>query len=956
MKKLYLLFLTVFVCIFFLYADLNEEVLFISSLYEDAYYDLALREIAKIEHKLTSDRYSNQILLIKADILLKKNQFDEAKTIMSKLNSQSLSPEVKAQVLISLATVEKLQKNYNEAHDLAQLFISRFPNNRRISDAYQLLGEIYLEQGNYSQAENIFQSLHENNNSVITYQNLINIQIRLNNFESVENLLEELKIAFPKAVNEHQVSLLMLLNAYEKQANYLKIIDLTPDSFTAKTIFSEAIILKKISALINLKNYTEAESLLSEISDDVVSVNYYRAVLHKERSEDYLALPIFKILAESETNPAIRTMSFFNMVQIIAKTNSDEAYSLLQNFLIENPDQEWEGDILYQLGFLEYQNRNYQKSYDFINSALNFSLNNVTLKKALYLKAELEFLLEKYEKSFTTFFENYTNIEKSLKDEAVFKLALNSYFLALPDSANKYLNKLISEFPHSQKIGVAYFYLGELALLTNLSQARSYYQQALSGTMDQGVIYLRLAYTEYLMQDFGTALDILNLVPDTNDYLYDKSLLRANILFAQKDYNSALDAYRIAERNASDQVSVEYIWSRQAWTYYNLKYYDAATAIYRRLATQSDSPGKFVLSAAGAAFNADNFQQALDLYREYIESFPNSPELYKAQSGLANCYFNLAQYDSAIDIWQDLVQDNQLKNVIDSSLKGLQASYQKLNRNALFSEFLNLRIIRSQNPEFIINLYEFKSNFEYEQKNYTASIATINQMLRNYPDKKEDQKIMILLANNYTWLKRYEEADQIYVDLALKSNDPYIYYEWGHIKWAQRDFIAALRRYKRAVENSRNEQYWLTLLERIVEHKDSEFMKYYEQFVLFASPYHKSLAMMNLIDWLIHTNDFEQALEKTDLILETEYSLLRAKATFKKGEITFLQKDYSESLTNFLKIRYIFNEFSDIRWTSELYIAKIYIAQGEVEKAKNLFNSIKANLSPAQISEFNSLL
>ena len=942
-----------------IYGSLMEDAFFISQLYEEGFYDLALREIARVESRLENDRYSHQILAVKADILLRRNDLNAAREILMRLNSLTLTPVLKSQVMLSLAKVEKALHNYSEAFDLVQVFISRFPSSDRIAEGHQLLGELYLEMGMLSEAEAVFNDLHTEQNSIQTFLNLINLNVANNQLFTAEQLLNEMSSAFPRAETKYQQALLAILNGYENRADYLRILELTQSQSeigTTRTAFTEPIIQKKIVANINLRNFQEAEQLLPQITEDRDSVNYYRALIHKERGENDVALPIFTTLAYGDGSEILKTMSFFNMVQIIAQADTAQAYNLLTNYLIENPDQEWEGDILYQLAFIEFQNGNHQTAYDYVLRSLNFHLNEVNKQRAVYLKGELEFLLRNYRESYQTFSTYFDILPEMFKDEAIFKMGLNNYFLMNYDLAYQYFHQLITDYPFAQKIGVAYFYIGEIMLFSNPNQARSYFQQAMSGEMDRGVINLRLAYADFLTNNYASALEILSQVPETSEYMFDKYLLRGVILIAQRDFNQALEAFRIAERSATDQESVEFIWSRQALLHYNLQNYDVAMTIYRRLATQSESPGRYILSAAGAAFNADNFQQAIELYTEYLDTFPTSPDIFRAQLGLANSYYNLAMYDLAIDIWRELVDENQRPEVVEAALKGLQDSYHRVNREALFSEFLLLALFRATERDFTISLYEFKANYEYEQKNYSASASTINQMIRQFPEKREDLQTMILLANNYSWLNRYEEADQIYIDLSTKHNDPFIFYEWGLIKWAQGDYIAAIRRLKRAVENSRNDIYWLSLLEKMIDQKDPEFMTYYNQFIAFASPYHRNLATLHQIDWLIHSNALAEANARANELLNSNNAQLRARATFKIAEIYFLQRQYDDALANFLRVRYFFNEFSDLRWQAELYIAKIHILQGDRERGVQLFNNIRGNLTPEQVAEFQAMM
>jgi tetratricopeptide (TPR) repeat protein len=934
-----------------------EDVLFIESLYNDGVYDMALREIGKIEAQLENDRYSNQVRLIQADILIKRGRYTEAKNILLKLNSQTLTPALTAEVTLSLATIEKMLNNHGGAFDLVNIFIRRHPDNPRINDANQLLADLYFDTGQYNEAERVYRDLHQKNKSAATYVNLIRVAAQKKDFSSAETQLNNLQRDFPRDHLEHQQGLFILLSALEVVGNSRQIIALCPDSFTNKTSFSEPNILKKVSAHINLNKFSEATALLGNIQNDPRQVNYYRALIHRGRGEDNLALPIFRSLASSDADEQIRTMSFFHATQITAKTNPTQAHSELMEFLIANPDQPWEGDILYQLGFIEFMNRNFDKAYEHIKNSLNFRLNPVNRQMALYLKAEVEFLRGDFEAAYYTFSENIDDMPEQFSDEVLFKLGVSAFNLRRTIDAQNYLNQLVSRYPNSQKVGIGYFYLGEIDLFTNPLQARNFYLQALSGQFDAGTIHLRVAYTDFLRREYTAALERLNSVPETPDYMYDKYLLRGNISFAQRSFLNAIEAYRVAERNAADRESVEYIWSRQAWTYYNMQQFDVATTIYQRLAEQSTtSTSRFLLAAAGSAFNAENFTQAAELYAEYIRTNPNSPDIHRALVGLANSHFNLGNHSMSIDIWKQMIHENQTRPILESSLRGLRISYERMNQIPNFTEFLNLAIFGSNNRDYVIFLYEYKAQFEYEQKNYTASVATINRLRNQFPEKNDDVRLMILLANNYTFLNRFEEADQIYIELIYKTdNDPLVYHEWGNLKWAQGDYTAALIRYKRAADNSRNEQFWLVLMEKLVAQRDTDFTRYFDQFNLFASPHHRTLAQIHQIDWHIANKNFAGAETIVAEVLTSNQALLRATATLKRGEIYFAQRNFEDALSSFYRVRYIFSEFTDVRWRAEYFIVRTLHATGDRERARTHFAAIRANLTAEQISQLTPL-
>jgi tetratricopeptide (TPR) repeat protein len=936
-------------------ASLAEDAFFISRLHEDGYFDLALSEISRIEGRLVNDRYSHQILIIKADILIRQGRLSEAQPILNRLGAMTLTPAQRSQVLFSLASIQRAMGDYEEAHTTVSNLISRFPDNDRMAEAKQLLADIYLAQNDTDSALAIFVELHISEPSETTFQNLIRLNLQLNNTVRAVEFTEQLIEKFPRAHIAHQMSLLQILEVYENRGAFQRMIDIIPESFETETVHTEPIYMRKLVANISLRNFSEAERILPNIRRDQESHNYYRALLHFERGEYHLALPIFRLLVNSEVE-SIRTMSFFNKVQIIARTDTSEAYDQLLEFLIANPDQPWEGDVLYQLGFIEFTNGNYFEALQYIRRALSFNLNDVNFRNALFLQGEAQFLIGDHFNSFITFYENLDNMPATLIDEAIFKIALNSFLMGFPDRATEFFHKLIAEQPSSQKLGLSYYYLGEINIMRNLEQARSYFTQALAGDIENGLIYLRLAYVDYLRRHFTSALNLLDQVPDTPEFMFDKHLLRGNILFTQRNLPAALEAYRVAEANARDMVSVELIWARQALLHYHMGNFEAAMAIFRRLADQSDTPGRFILAAAGAAFNANQFDQARNLYLEYTESFPNSPEFIRARLGLANSYFNLALYSSAVEVWKTLVNERQTPAVLEAALKGLNDSYQMLNRPALFTEFLHLAIIGSRDRDFRVNLFIYKATFEHELGDQRASIGTINQMLRSYPEMQENLPLMILLANNHAMTGNLSEADQIYYDLSRRHNDPLIFYEWGHIRWGQADYEAALIRFKRAADNSREEQYWITLLEKLVLRDDAAFIQYFEEFETFASPIHRDFATMHKIDWFILRGDFTSARGLVEGLVNHTQPGMRARAIFKLGEINFRQNMFSDAQANFLRIRYIFSDFTDLRWEAEYYLVRINVALGQTARANTLFASIRENLSATQIAELEALL
>ncbi len=929
-----------------LYGTEKEDVVFIQSLFKNSHYDFALREIDLFLNKYPQSPQKNDVTILKANVLMQKGQIIESQEILTNILKNNPAPTVFSQVLLSLAENYRLQKDYPSALSFINDFFLKFPKHPELQRAYFIAGLIDKDRQNYEKAlKNLNEASQLGFNPEIEY-NRIELYLLLNQKSFADSVLNQFNHQ-EVSQKEKNYAFLMILKNLEQNSNWDEIIKSIPDSFSVQDLYSEEIVYVKINAYSEKNDFQNAMKLLDSIQENSDKRKFFKGKLLLKMHQPDEGLPLLKQLAETSKNTEIKTISYFHYISFLAQTNPDSAIVLLSDYLANNPNQKWEGDIYYQLGFNYFRLKNYHDSYLNLDKAIKFGLDETILEKALYLKGETQFLLAQKQNAldiFKSFINQFP--QSALLDEALFKIGISYYNLAYRDSAVTLFNEIITDFPNSSKKGMCYFYLAENELnQKKLNNAKKLYENALIGNCDRGTINLRLAYIEYLRKSFQTAKEFLNNVSDDNDYIFDKNLLKGNIFFAEKNYQEALKAYNTAEVKSPDQLSLEHVWSRQAWTFYKLKQYDQATRIYKQLSAQSSAPGKYILSAAGAAFNAENYIQAVDLYTEYITTYPESKEFYKAQGGLANAHFNLANYQEAIKEWEKLVNPIYPKTIIENALQGIQWSYQYQNKQNDFLKWIDGAISQTNDNDLKNSLFDVKIKFEYDQKEYVKSINTIKNYIKQFPSKKDDDKLQIMLANNYIWLKQFEKADSIYITLVIKRKDPEVYHEWGHIKWAIADTVGALKRFKRAADNSKLDDYWLVLLDKQQQAKDPEFDLYYKKYSAFANSYHLEMAKLILIEKYISLAQYDEALTLAINLDASENPYVRAKAIHDKAVIYYLQNNYIDAQKEFLRVRYVFTEYEDLRINSEFYLCLIYINQNEKEKALEIYHLIKDKIS-----------
>jgi len=937
-----------------LYASDKEDLLFIKGLYLDKHYDMALEESNLFVKKYPDSSLNDDIKLIKANIFLAEKNLPASEKLLVELYEKKSVPSVYSQTLLSMADLALIKKDFLPASEYANDFIQNFPKHPDLYKAFLILASIENERNNTNLAIDYLQQAEELSSNPLIKLKQIETYLNANRFQEADSVYAN----FGKNLNQNEkdYAQLLILKYYEQNLNYDRIISSVPDSLDNNNLYKNDIFYLKTNALIENKLYDQSLKFIESNQVKTEKRDYYYALTLIKLNHLEQGITLLNKLAESAKDNDVKTISFFQKISLLSQSNADSANVMLNDFLIKNPDQKWIGDIHYQIALNLFKKKNYNDALSHLEKALTFTTDKNTLEKALFLKIEVQFFLFKKNEVVQSAKEYINSYPRSnIRDEALFKLAVSYYNLNYPDSAKIYLNELVTKYPNSAKIGMTNYYLGEIDLAqSKYSSAKIYFDKALTGISDQGVIHLRLSYIEYLRKNYSSAKEILNNVPEDESYSFDKYLLKGNISFAEKNFNDAITAYKKAEKNSPDQVSLEHLWSRQAWTYYRLKQYDQATKLYKQLSEQSTAPGKYTLSAASAAYNAENYSQSLELYQSYVKEFPDSKEYYKAQGGIANSYFNLGNYKQAIDAWEKLIDPKFPPTIIENAIQGIQWSYQYLDQKREFSKWINEKVRKIDDTNLKLTLMETKIKFEYEQQDFRTSINSIQQLIRLFPEKKQDEKLQIMQANNYVWLKQYERADSIYVTLVLKNKDPQIYHEWGHIKWAQGDTLAALKRYKKAADSSKQEDFWLVLLEKQVISKDKDFEKYYNTFISFANPYYKELAKLILIDYKISGADYDEALNMAQNLDVSDNPLVRVKAIFDKAYVYYLKKEYDPAQKEFLRIRYVFTEYTEIRWNAEYYLCLIYAETGDMDKASQLFDQIKDKISPGQSDSLNT--
>ena len=128
-----------------------------------------------------------------------------------------------------------------------------------------------------------------------------------------------------------------------------------------------------------------------------------------------------------------------------------------------------------------------------------------------------------------------------------------------------------------------------------------------------------------------------------------------------------------------------------------------------------DYQAKKLLNQADAAFDSKEYNEALELYKKFLDKYPNNPDAYRAQLGVAKSYKELGEYDNAIESYNKVSSypiHPKLKSKVDEMVK-------------LYIE--NAKLTSEVNP------YEEAKKL-LDEGNYQEAINKFEVYIKEHPD------------------------------------------------------------------------------------------------------------------------------------------------------------------------------------------------------------------------------
>ncbi len=566
----------------------------------------------------------------------------------------------------------------------------------------------------------------------------------------------------------------------------------------------------------------------------------------------------------------------------------------------------------YHLGFAYYYLKQYQKAAD--NLSMVTSENDEMAQNAYYHLADCYLKLDDKKRARVAFEAASKNdYDKDIQEDALFNTIKLNYELSF-SPFNEIINSLLSfieKFPDSDKIDLAYDYLGKVFITT---------------------------------KNYKQALDALESIQIKNARIYEAmqrvAYYHAIDLFTNLRFADAIDyfTYSLKYKTYNHDLELKsYYWRGEAK--YRLGQYSNAVADYNTyiLTKGSFSTDEFAMAhynIAYAEFKQKNYSEAQSWWRKYIsiEKDKQARTVGDAYNRIGDCYFVQRDFSTAISyynkgavvgngtpdyaMYQEAISLGILKKQ-EQKINQLQELTQKYPKSAYVDDALfEMGKAYVTLGQFDKAIYKYKTIKEkypssslakksmlelglvyYNNNDYDNSMAFYKRVVNEFPGSSEANAALLGIRNiymdknNLDGYMNYTKSLGTFAQVDVREQDSlsYVsaekYYMEGNCNSAITSFRNYLRKYPQGM------------------------------FEINANYY--------LADCLYKQGDKTDALESFSKVTQKGKNIFTEDALLRQGEISFGMQKYADALAAFKQLEQV-AEISENRLEAQIGVMRAY--------------------------------
>ncbi len=954
-RKVTIILITFVLLFSVLFGTDSEDFKFIYGLFSDSNYSIAKSEINRFENNYPDSEYYPVVRLIFGDILFAEKNYSEADKVYKSIYEKAPVEQLRGEAVVKQIQCLYHLNKYGELKKLRDYFVKTFPNRDDRWMAYYWNAKAFLNENKISDAYSEILLAEKIISNADIQSAKVQIMIPRGQDDETSEEVEEMLSKYPKHPGTDYAYVKWFDYNYQNK-NFKPILERHYRLRNDSRYYNDYLLILAQSYY-ELEDYTTALDVLQRMDKYIDKKSFYQGLSYERLGRVEEAKNKLRRLYENSDDPEVKYNSFFKLVDIISLESPDKALAELNRFIADPKNKNNLDSAYYQKAQIQYLLEQYPDAINSLVKLSQSSLNTNLQEKAQFLYGDIYYMLERYTDAID-FYEDYVTIYESglFLSEVYFKLGMSNLALRNWQDSKEWFEKVINEFPEDSKATTSIYYIGELYFLQHkYKQAVTQFTKALDKGFETNVTNERIAHAYYYSGQYDKAMTTIEKIPEMEPYLFDKYMLEGNIEFNRDKNNFALIYYQIAKKYVKSKEETELVLSQTAWTYYKMERYDEAKDTFRMLSEESDTPDKYLLLSANAAFNHEDYQQAINVYEELIKKYKKSKLIVEATLGIANAYYNLGDYQNSFSTFTELLTEHNLKKNTQLVIDGLYWNMIRDNAND-YRDDIKTIINKNSDDDENNRLLAIQLKWEMDRKLYNDAVKTGKELIENKKYYGDNDELVIQYAEALKNIKDFNRAENLFTKTLKKLEPSKTNFHLADIYLAKGDTTLAITSL-RSIQKEKPEYSSAIRLLRISRISNNpDFITDYTNVVASGVSTDYAEAKLQYVEYYIDKNKVSTITNELEQLLKHDKKQIRASAQYLKGKSLYIQKKYSDAIPELLRVKYIYPEFKDIVLNAEYYTTLSYIKSGRNEEATKLLKVIKSDLPIDKVKSIERML
>ncbi len=970
MKKINLAFIFIFIISLPVAAQNNSNRLAKAfDLFNKKNYPLAYEQFNSILNGKNEVKDAATASFYLAECLLKLNEIDGAISQYEKFAEDFHFSNFRDLAFYRLGTIYFAKKDYAKAREKFIILLNEYPASDYIAASNFFVGESYMAEKRFLEAEEYYKkaiSLEKTNpymdQSIFS---LANLYENMHKYEDAVTYYDRL-LTYYRDSKLIPAAQLRIGICYFELKNYDNtILELTEQPVKQlpedKQLEAQYYIA---NANYRLKEYDNAKTIYRNIisanpSPDMMRQAKYGLAWTFFQSEDFKnAYSLFDNLYKTGQDTIGVSSYFWSGEAKRYSGDKDAARAIAEDFVKKYPDNYLAPRAKFNIGSMDYDKGENVNAERNLQAILN-TKDEVTKAKAYTFLGEISLNKKDFNNALINFNNALSNsaIGDELRERSLLGVGITDFYLNKYDDAIRNLTSLNAKSEKYDKnkvnfyIAESYFAKGEFAKALKYYNSIQITNDDLGRQALYGKAYAYLNLRNYANSSFYFK-EYTSKFKNSDEYL-DARLRLADSYFGMKEFDKAGSIYSdIFSKQRVDLNDDASYYQYVRALYMSNKRSQALNELeaFKRKFPNSKYYDNVQYLIGWINFQKNEFQKAIDGYKNIYQNNPSSPLRPVAYTGIGDCYYNLAEYDSALVFYRRIFSNYPNSQYVFDAIRGIQDCYmmkdQPENAIAEIDKFL------SANPKskYADQMSYKKGDIYYSINNYVMAISSYSAFISTYP--KSD-----LVPNAYYWTgKSYvmnnnpAEAKnnfKVVADKFITSEvgvDAVI--ELGNIYLNEENFNDALTLYDRAIKELPDSKRMAELLfmKAGIYLKTNDLSKAYQAYndiinyydgSIFAS---KAKIELGLLELAGGRPENAEPLFRSEA--ESKVDDLAAKAQYYLGVSLFQQNKIQDAIIALVRIRSVFGMFDEWFTKSLITLGDCYVKLNDKAKAREMYQAV----------------